>query len=309
MTVNFQPTDPAWKPDVCFYHFPCDDGFAAAWTVRKRWPDVALYPINYQQPLPEVDLAGKNLLLVDFSFKSAQLKEIAAIASTVVVIDHHKTAATELADFPKGDGWNPYSVGLQLLAHAAAPRNVVTIFDMDQCGAALTWRFCFPNSEIPLLIQLVEDRDLWRCELPDSRRFSLYLRSFPYDFEIWSEINDSARHGTTVWATMKTSARAIERFYDARVADIVQTATLQALAGFDGVPVAHAPYSFVSDVGHELLKKYPKAPFAGVIVNAYGGRTVSLRSDDGRFDVSEIAQKYGGGGHRNAAGFRLDPVR
>ena len=31
-----------------------------------------------------------------------------------------------------------------------------------------------------------------------------------------------------------------------------------------------------------------------------------LRSTDDGLDVSEIAKQYGGGGHRNAAGFRMD---
>lgn len=34
-----------------------------------------------------------------------------------------------------------------------------------------------------------------------------------------------------------------------------------------------------------------------------GKRVYSLRSRDGGVDVSEVAKMYGGGGHRNAAGF------
>ncbi|MGE5635351.1 MAG: DHH family phosphoesterase, partial [Nocardioidaceae bacterium] len=35
----------------------------------------------------------------------------------------------------------------------------------------------------------------------------------------------------------------------------------------------------------------------------HGMRKVSLRSTDGRVDVSRIARALGGGGHRQAAGF------
>lgn len=45
-----------WKPDVCIYHFPCDDGFAAAWVVNRKWPDVKLAPTNYGLPFPDVEL-------------------------------------------------------------------------------------------------------------------------------------------------------------------------------------------------------------------------------------------------------------
>ena len=36
------------------------------------------------------------------------------------------------------------------------------------------------------------------------------------------------------------------------------------------------------------------------------GRKVSLRSTDGRVDVSAIAREQGGGGHERAAGFGTD---
>jgi bifunctional oligoribonuclease and PAP phosphatase NrnA len=39
---------------------------------------------------------------------------------------------------------------------------------------------------------------------------------------------------------------------------------------------------------------------------AGSARKVSLRSTDGEVDVSEIARRYGGGGHRRAAGFSTD---
>ena len=71
------------------------------------------------------------------------------------------------------------------------------------------------------------------------------------------------------------------------------------------MPVACCSYDFVSETAHQLLKKYPDAPFAACKVHAYGGITYSLRSEEGREDVSIIATKNGGGGHRNAAGFKV----
>jgi nanoRNase/pAp phosphatase (c-di-AMP/oligoRNAs hydrolase) len=48
-----------------------------------------------------------------------------------------------------------------------------------------------------------------------------------------------------------------------------------------------------------------EAPFAACYYDKPGARVFSLRSrgDDG-MDVSAIAAIYGGGGHRNAAGFQ-----
>lgn len=56
---------------------------------------------------------------------------------------------------------------------------------------------------------------------------------------------------------------------------------------------------------YELLKRNPEAQFTVCWYESYGGRTYSLRSEDSRADASEVAKRYGGGGHRNAAGFRM----
>ena len=73
------------------------------------------------------------------------------------------------------------------------------------------------------------------------------------------------------------------------------------LAGFD-IPVVNS-FVFQSEIGDELCKLYPDAPFAAVwCQKAVNLQAWSLRSI-GEFDVSVIAEKFGGGGHRNAAGF------
>jgi uncharacterized protein len=296
-----------WKPDVCIHHFPCDDGFAAAWVARRKWPDVTIKGTNYGLPFPEVDIAGKNVLITDFSYKPDVLQALAAQASAIVVLDHHKTAEADLQEFKVevcgGAKFAATDVDgmLRNLAELKRPA-IAAYFDMQRSGASLTWEFCFPGEPPPLFIRLIEDRDLWRMSLPETRAFSLFLRSYPYDFERWEWIAGCmSRDPDRVLA----DANAIERFYDRRLAEMIPTATLKAIGKWKDVPVAHAPYAFGSDVANELLKAYPAAPFAAVVVDAYGGRSYLLRSEDSRQDVSEVARTFGGGGHRNAASFRV----
>jgi nanoRNase/pAp phosphatase (c-di-AMP/oligoRNAs hydrolase) len=58
----------------------------------------------------------------------------------------------------------------------------------------------------------------------------------------------------------------------------------------------------VSDAAHELAKG---RPFAGCYWDTPDGRVFGLRSTDEGVDVSAVAKQYGGGGHRNASGFRV----
>jgi oligoribonuclease NrnB/cAMP/cGMP phosphodiesterase (DHH superfamily) len=296
-----------WTPDVCFHHFPCADGFAAAWIARRKWPDLLVKGTNYGRPLPDVDISGKNLLIADFSYKHDVLLNLATKARSIVILDHHKTAQADLVAFKAEIGGSAKFAAAQVdamlgdLAGRSCPA-IVAHFNMQRSGAALVWEFCFPDEPLPLLVELVEDRDLWLLRLPQTRAFSLYLRSFPFDFSQWDSIADRlARNSDSVFG----EATAIERFYDQKVAELVPGAVLKTIGRWKNVPVAHAPAVFASDLADKLLKAHPDAPFAAVVVEAYGNRTYELRSDDSRQDVSEVARTFGGGGHRNAAAFRV----
>ena len=97
-------------------------------------------------------------------------------------------------------------------------------------------------------------------------------------------------------------AKAMQRFFDAKVDEIASFAKRRGLAEHTPI-VVNCPPMFASEVGHSLLDKHPDAPFSAMWFEANGKRMWSLRSRDDRQDVSEVAAIFGGGGHRNAAGF------
>ena len=87
-------------PDICIYHANCDDGFAAAYAVWKRFGDAVKYvACNYGNDAP--DVTGKDVLIVDFSFKKDVMEALAQKAKRIIVLDHHKTAEAELSNFIK----------------------------------------------------------------------------------------------------------------------------------------------------------------------------------------------------------------
>jgi oligoribonuclease NrnB/cAMP/cGMP phosphodiesterase (DHH superfamily) len=246
--------------------------------------------------LPDVDLTSKNLLVVDFSFKPDVCRKLAERAKSIVIADHHKTAKADLQEFIVPENLTYVTADMY-----PSSQSILANFDMDRSGARMAWDFCFPGEECPMLVQFVEDRDLWRFKLEGSRAFGLYLRSVPYSFESWDGVYEFMKANPSV---LMQQAYCIEQFFDQQIEDMVKTAIFKKIGKWE-VPVAYAPYAFTSDLAHQLLKKYPDAPFAAVIVDAYGEQTYSLRSEDGREDVSEVAKQYGGGGHRNASGFRV----
>ena len=145
----------------------------------------------------------------------------------------------------------------------------------------------------------IEDRDLWRFALPYTREIQACVFSHPCDFRVWdslisagpNEINGFIREG-----------QAIERKHHKDITELVGVTKREMVIGGHAVPVANLPYTLASDAGHLMAQG---KPFAACYWDTPQGRVFSLRSTDDGLDVSEIAKAYGGGGHRNASGFRV----
>jgi len=255
------------------------------------------------------DVAGKNVLIVDFSYKRPVLEELSAIASSIVILDHHETAERELAPFIFHES-SPGLISMfdvpgmmSDLAELEGPP-VVAVFDMNRSGAMMAWQFCWPDTEPPLLIRLIEDRDLWRFKHEASRPIATWLRSVPFDFERWTRIVDDLEipYGNEIMR----EAEAMQRFHDEKVKEIASFARRGFLGNWYEPIVVSCPPMFASEVGNYLLSQYPDAPFAATFYDTKNRRMWSLRSTDEREPVNTIAERWGGGGHRNAAGFSVE---
>lgn len=293
-----------YQPDIVIYHDKCMDGFTAAWAVWKRWGDAPEYVARNYGMKPDVDADGKNILIVDFSFPTEDLLELTqAGASSVVVLDHHKTAEAELAAFryeegTRGDFSAQMVPGLLGMLYEDQRPPIIAIFDMERSGAGLAWDFSSTESSRPDLVDLVEDRDLWRFAHGDaSRHLHLFLTSGEISFDRWDKVGEDV-------GDFVAEGKAIAMYRDMLVAEISERAKDQMIGGHEGI-VVDCPYSLVSDVCHALLDAHPLAAFAAGVVRGQHSTSYSLRSRDDRADVSEIAKQCGGGGHRNAAGFKV----
>lgn len=292
--------DAEWKPDVVIYHDPCADGFAAAWACWLKWGDtVEYFGTNYGAPPPEV--AGKRVLIVDFSYKRDVLAAMnRSGALEIVVLDHHKSAEKDLAAYSVGETDQPFSldmVGHVLRDFAQMDRPAIAaVFDMERSGARIAWDFCHPNVPPPVLIYLVEDRDLWRFDDPGTKSFALALSVEPKNFSRWETIN---KH----WPDFVSKGDAMLEYQEKLVQEIASKAYQVPIDGGFYLQV-NCPPQLASDVGNRILHDNPEARYASTFSRDAENYYYSLRSTDDRFDVSEIAAAKGGGGHRNAAGYK-----
>lgn len=272
---------------LCIYHGNCADGFGSAWVVFKALGEdhVEFYAGHYGKPAPDVE--GRDVILVDFSYPLELLTLLAQQARSILIIDHHKSAAEALGKLPNAPA--TYAAWIE------AQQPLGTVFDMERSGAGLTWDFFNPGQPRPPLINHIEDRDLWRFKLSGTREIQTALFSFPYSFELWESFMYSPN-------VLIRDGIAIERKHHKDIAELVKVSKRRMVIAGIEVPVANLPYTLSSDAG-ELMNQ--GEPFAACYMDTPEGRVFSLRSTDAGLDVSEIAKQYGGGGHRNAAGFRV----
>lgn len=259
------------------YHNGCNDGFSAAYCAWTVLGDSAEYiGVSYGEEPPTIN-DGDRVYVVDFSYSRQVMLAMAKIASEIVVLDHHKTAQEAL-------------LGLSFAN-----------FNMNKSGAVLAWEYWHPDEPVPTLIQYVQDRDLWKKELTISDEVHVTLRSFKMDFQVWDALAKLSYDDFLFIA--RTIGTPILQKRQQDVEAIAATYTWTEIGGYK-VPTVHTSKpTYTSDIGHYLCKILPEAPFSAIASDDEDGNTRWGLRSVGNFDVSEIAKQYGGGGHRNAAGF------
>jgi len=226
------------------------------------------------------------------------LDEMASKANSILVLDHHKTAAADLEHAGQaGTTWEHHVANAYQDRCEGVTRSLYALFDMNRSGAGIAWDYFFPNQPRPMLINHIEDRDLWRFAISGTREIQASVFSYPYDFAVWDHLMQADL------ALLRTGGEAIERKHHKDIAELTKVVTRNMKIAGHVVPVANLPYTLTSDAGALLCGD--TYPFAACYWDTPAGRVFSLRSRDDGMDVGEIAKKYGGGGHAHASGFRV----
>lgn len=267
------------KKPLIIYHCPCvsGDGFGAAYAAWVKFGTQADYVGADYSNDPEVEYAGREVYIVDFSFPRAKLEAIRAVAKSLVILDHHKTARDDLEGFPGA------------------------IFDVSKSGARLAWEYFHPEQPIPLLLQFIEDRDLWVWKIEGSRDFLAYLDMQPIEFTRWHELAQLTASSAEL-AEFQSVGRLLNQRLDSVTAELALAAEPVRLCGVEGYK-RNASSFFKNDLGHAIFQKH--GGFAMIWGLENGLLYVNLRSAKDKLDVSAIARRFGGGGHPAAAAIRF----
>jgi hypothetical protein len=224
------------------------------------------------------------VLFADIAPPADAWLDLAEQAGRLVVLDHHVSAFERYRADPS-------------IADRIARNGHHVVFDLSRSGAVLAWQHLHPDRAVPALLAYVEDQDLWRFALPGSREVNAALGSHLRSFDVWGRL------AATPAEALAAEGRPILRAQRMEVD--------RALAAAHPVRVGALRLEAVNartqraEIGHELAERRAFGTPAGVVYRLTGEQVhVSLYSV-ADFDVSRVAGEYGGGGHRNAAGFTI----
>lgn len=271
--------------NTVFYHANCADGFCAAWVASLFLPreKTQFIPAQYGCDPPE-SYADTYVYILDFCYPIETLRNILKKCRFLAVIDHHKTAKPIL-DTLKADG----------------SEKVDILFDLNESGGSLTHQYFTGEKDYPWLVEYTKDRDLWQWKLQDSKAINACLRSLPMSFEVWDSLESSvACDRESQWQKMISEGSAILRNDSQTIESHVRKAVVRIIGGHRG-PIVNATTLF-SEIAGKLAENHL---FAAVYFIRQDDKVQwSLRSHaEHGIDVSEVARAFGGGGHKNAAGF------
>jgi oligoribonuclease NrnB/cAMP/cGMP phosphodiesterase (DHH superfamily) len=274
--------------DIVVYHHPCTDGFTSA-TIANTFFKNIKKPINYMgmnynNPPDQLyqTAANKNLLICDFSFKKPVTDQLIKVCKDLLIIDHHVSAQKELEHLD----------------------DKYKIFDMEHCGAYLTWEYFYPEQKVPLFVKYVEDNDIWTKKMPFTEEVTSYVSTLDLEFDQYERfIVDENLINTEIIPRGKV-------LFEQKRLQIQHNLTnsIVKMVEYDGkvyfVGLCNT-MNHINETGHQLLAEYPYLNFSSIYFNTEKGFKCSFRSENNKTNVSELATMFGGGGHRNAAGCYL----
>jgi len=300
----------------CFYHIDLDGKAAAfcvhSWVgIKEVEQPVEFIPIDYGIPFPfDTIKPDEQIWIVDYSITPEEMTGLLEITKDVTWIDHHKTAIEKYSDYP---------------------HKIKGIRKDGEAGCVLTWKYIHwwtargegkedfsscrnKDLRVPKCILLTGDRDTWTWKYGDTTKH-FYSGSQLYntdpDSSFWwdcmahetepLEGTGNAAHrekGLKFWSKLLLQGETVEKYKLQFYGELSRSIGYEVLfEGHNCYAVNVARIS--SDVFVDLMKQYDI-----LLPHFHNGKqwTVSLYSE--RVDVSEIAKRYGGGGHKFASGFQ-----
>lgn len=325
---------------VVIYHSPCADGLGSLWAawhlLGQQGFAVHAIPMGYgskdrPRPIPIEEIRTiqpERIYIVDFSFSPAEMQKFCRDYSSeveIILLDHHKSAIEEWRGAPgmhsviQVEDHEPYATKLYFRLDGKAVHFVYPMDNKGLAGSGLTWRYIDNHSgknAVPPALYLINDRDLWKLS-DEAIHLNAYIQAYLSEPEQWNDFAQVMSQAGQLEVAIeggKQLTRARQAIVKSAVGSSIKFGYLRDKDGPGGKEViwryalVDVPAALASETAEYVRQRCQlNGERIDFVVMWYTDRDglvrLSLRSEDASHaDVSKIAGRFGGGGHRNASG-------
>ena len=302
------------KKTTVIYHRADFDGLFCREIAHKFLPDAELIGWDYGDPL--VPMPDGQLYILDLSPDCCP-ESLATPHGhgRLIWIDHHKSAIEKLPNTISGyriDGVAACRLAWQWFKAWGRYLNQTTDSSRDidwfQSHYPLPQKTDFIDRKVeePLAVRLAGEYDIWDKRDPDAELFQHGLRSRDLDQNAWERllmVNDESLEVPS----LLLGGKAIQYFQERQNQSIITSYGFNVeWEGLVFLACNHARFN------SQLFTAGIKPSHDALLGFNWTGEhwRVSLYHAPGKeqHDLSQIAVKHGGGGHRGACGFRCDKL-
>jgi len=270
---------------LCLFHGDLD-GHTSAAIIDKRFRVDKFVVANYDIDFP-FDRICKNeeVYIVDFSLKSKEvMSRLLSVTKNVVWIDHHITAIQKFKGYENIEGIRA---------------------DTYPAACLLCWQYCYPSITPPAFVSLVSDFDTWTYKFGDDTRNLVTAaqsmeNTHPLNRDFWKLVLNNDKK---IIEGLKLNGEKIRLVQENDRINFAKNNAFEV--NFEGLKTIACNKR---DGGSLLFENLENIGDYDIMMSfQYCGKSklweFSIYSTKPNVNCSEIAKKYGGGGHPGAAGF------
>lgn len=279
----------------CFYHTD-EDGKCSAFWVKTYAPHKDNYerefiPINYGTEFPFDSIQkDEQIYIVDYSILPEEMEKLLTTTKDVTWIDHHISAIKRYYNFPhqiKGIRYDGVAGCMLTFCYFRYMVNTGKSFDISMTDNA------------PMFTKYISDFDVWKFEYgQDTKAFEmgLYVQNLDPDSDIWENLYGN--NADVLISNIIQDGYIMLNYRDCWSKEYCEHIGFEI--EFEGYKCFAINLAMISSDNFKSIDKEKYDMFIGF---SYNGKSwnYSLRSE--KVNCSEIAMKYGGGGHKGASAF------
>jgi len=222
---------------LVLFHRHCIDGFASAHVWWKKHGDEGHVYRNYQSG-EQVNIEGfDRFVFLDVSPKARDVRNILAAKGKIVIIDHHPMAGETLNRL--------YSNEREALSFVK--------FDANRSACTMVAEYLEVTDEVWLkFLQYIEDRDLSRFALENTREINIAISNHGKDFKQWDKLIEGLKDG---YHDLLNAGKTLVDYQDSIVKILVKRDHIVWFKHDEGfeVPLINSNL-YQSEIGHTLCR-------------------------------------------------------